>query len=94
MHMWLRQNDYYYHKYVVNVAVIVYLNQNTGRHKSSLAIFVWDFIPMNYSYSNDCSAFCQFYSNLKIFQNNKRIAIVSGEKFKAIALVVYLIGMT
>ena len=48
---------------------------------------------MNYIYSNNCSPFRQFESNLKLFYTfNKKI--VSKESFKARASVVSLVGMT
>ena len=53
-------------------------------------------ISTSYGYSNNCSPFHQFYSDLKILQNGpffiKRI--VSGKNFKATSSVVYPIGMT
>ena len=51
---------------------------------------------MKCSYSNDCSPFCQFYSNLKTPQNGRHTlkGIVSRKTFNVVASVVYLVSIT
>ena len=50
-------------------------------------------ISMDHSYANDYLPFCQVYSNLKKVAR-LLIKIVAEINFKAIELVIYLVGMT